>query len=87
MYGQAGNDTFVFDNDFGNDVIFGFEAKNNLEKIDLSAVVSIVDFADLRDHHMNQVGADVVIDDLEGNTITLAGITIADLLEGNNFIF
>ncbi|MGC1497940.1 MAG: M10 family metallopeptidase C-terminal domain-containing protein [Sulfitobacter sp.] len=87
LYGQAGNDTFEFDNNFGQDSIFGFEANNDLEQIDLSGVSAITDFTDLVNNHMSQVGSDVVINDLSGNLITIVGVNLPDLLDNNDFIF
>ena len=86
LQGGAGNDVFVFTDGNGNDVISDFEATNDLEDIDLSGISTIADFADLRDNYMTQVGADVVIDTGTG-TITLVGVNLADLLDGNDFLF
>ncbi|PPB79351.1 hypothetical protein LV82_02978, partial [Albidovulum inexpectatum] len=57
-----------------------------LEKIDLSAVSAITNLADLMANHIAQVGADVVIDDLAGNTITLTGVSLANL-DASDFVF
>ena len=95
LEGGAGNDVlqgnfnwdiFVFSDGFGQDVITDFDALNVFEKIDLAGVGSITDFADLAANHMSQVGADVVIDALGGNTITLQGVNLADL-GADDFIF
>jgi Ca2+-binding RTX toxin-like protein len=79
LIGQGGNDRFVFEDDHGQDTIIGFEALNDLEYIDLSAVSAIADFADLTAHHLSQQGSDAMIDDLAGNTIRLAQVSINDL--------
>ncbi|MCB1418005.1 MAG: hypothetical protein KDJ74_02965, partial [Notoacmeibacter sp.] len=87
--GGADNDLYVFHDNFGNDTIWGFEAKNNLEDIDLSNVSSITSWIDLStpaNGHMYQSGADVIIDDLAGNTITLKNVIIGDL-DASDFIF
>ena len=89
LAGGAGADVFVFAGGFGNDTIMDFEATNNAEKIDLSGVWAITDWADLSDPvtgHMTQQGADVVIDDLAGNTITLTGTDLGQL-HAVDFIF
>jgi hypothetical protein len=89
MTGGGNADLFIFADGFGNDVITDFAATNNAEKIDLSGVTSITDFADLTNAgnpHMTQVGADVVIDDFAGNTITILGVNIGDM-NGVDFIF
>ncbi|ORE96929.1 glycerophosphodiester phosphodiesterase family protein [Aurantimonas sp. 22II-16-19i] len=92
--GGAGNDTltggfnadsFVFADAFGNDTITDFAATNDYEKIDLSAVSGIVDYADLLADHMAQSGSDVVITD-GSNTITLQNVDLADL-GATDFIF
>ncbi len=86
MTGGADADTFIFADGFGVDVITDFDALNDFERIDLSAVGSIVDLADLMANHVSQVGADVVIDALGGNLITLVGVSLADL-DANDFVF
>ena len=86
LSGGMNSDTFVFANGFGRDTISDFNGLNNLEKIDLSAVSSITDFTDLRANHMTQIGGNVVIDALSGNTITLLNVQLADL-DTNDFIF
>jgi hypothetical protein len=68
-------------------VITDFDAGNDLEKIDLSRVSGIADFNDLVANHMTQIGANVVIDDGSSNTITLQNVLLADLLDGNDFLF
>jgi Ca2+-binding RTX toxin-like protein len=89
LFGGGNADRFIFANGFGDDVILDFNATNNAEKIDLSGVTSITSYADLTDPgnpHMTQAGADVVIDDFAGNTITLQGVNIADM-NGADFVF
>ena len=85
LTGDSQADTFVFADGFGADVITDFEANNSLEKIDLSALSSLTSFAQLSTH-MTQVGADVVIDALGGNTITLLGVSLAEL-DAGDFVF
>ena len=86
MSGNGSHDTFVFGDGFGDDIIKDFEADNDKEKIDLSDVTAITSFADLVADHMDQVGSDVVIDDLSGNTITLQDVLLSDL-DNPDFIF
>ena len=86
MSGNFNADTFVFEDGFGVDVITDFAATNNFEKIDLSGVTEIVNLFDLFTNHMSQVGSDVVIDALGGNTITLLGVNIGDL-DAADFVF
>lgn len=86
MTGGAREDTFRFEDGFGTDVIRRFSADLAGEVIDLSAVTAILNFADLALNHMDQVGSDVVIDDLAGNTIRLIGVDIGDL-GADSFLF
>ena len=95
LIGGAGDDTlegglqadqFIFADGFGNDVITDFASLANGEKIHLTDVTEITDFQDLIDNHMNQVGADVVIADGLGNTITLQGVQLSDL-DAVDFVF
>ena len=95
LNGGAGNDTleggvqadqFVFEDGFGLDTITDFAALNNAERIHLTDVSAITDFSDLINNHMSQVGADVVIDDGLGNTITILGVNLADL-DAADFVF
>ncbi len=86
LWGGAGEDVFVFADGFGVDQILDFNAASTVERIDLSAVSAILDWSDLTSNHASQVGADVVIDDLAGNTITLLGVSLAGLGQGD-FVF
>lgn len=85
LTGGNGSDVFVFGNGFGRDEITDFNATNNNEDIDLSAVTAIVDFNDLSNHHMVQSGSDVVIT-AWSSTITLTNVDLGDLGAGD-FIF
>jgi Ca2+-binding RTX toxin-like protein len=84
MTGGGGNDIFVFGP--GKDVITDFNVANNREKIDLSGVSSITSFKNLKNKHLNDVAGDAVIDDGNGNTLTLDGVGIGNLDKGD-FIF
>ena len=86
MNGGNGDDVFVFSNEFGHDVIEDFEANNSSEKIDLSDVSSITNYADLSANHLTQSGSNVIIDAGGGNTIELSGVNLGDL-GSDDFIF
>lgn len=86
LWGKFNADTFVFAGAHGNDVIKDFEATNPFEKINLNGVAAITDFADLSANHMTQVGGNVVIATGIGNSITLEGVSLADL-DASDFIF
>ena len=94
LIGRGGLDTFVFVDSvhgFGVDEIRGFDA-NNGERIDLSQVAEITDYADLSANHLMNVGgtAHIVIDG--NNTIILTGWAVADFgvaagITADDFIF
>ncbi|WP_282095673.1 calcium-binding protein [Epibacterium ulvae] len=86
LVGGRGFDTFVFRGRFGSDVVRDFNANQDGEDIDLSAVGTIRNFTDLSRNHIEQVGNDVVIDALNGNTITLRNVQLDDL-DAGDFIF
>ncbi len=92
LVGGGGNDTFVFANRFGVDTIADFAA-GNAERIDLSAVTAITDFADLVAHHLVEDPtthfAKIVV---AANSILLDGITVSEIGDGlaysaNDFTF
>ena len=87
LSGQGGNDVFVFEDGFGNDTIGDFDAANGDEDIDLSGLSTITDFAQLQTGgRMTQVGSDVLINDLNGNTITLINVVLGNL-DASDFVF
>lgn len=86
LIGGTGLDDFIFADGGGSDKVKDFNAARNGEDIDLSAVTEITGMKDLRNHHMEQVGDDVVIDDGAGLTITLLDVSIDDLGKGD-FLF
>ena len=86
LTGGFNADTFIFEDGFGNDTITDFASTSNAERIDLSAVSEFIDFADLTANHLTQSGADTIIDDGAGNTITLTGVNLTDL-DAIDFVF
>lgn len=87
LTGGAGSDTFVFATGDGADRITDFVATGKKHDIiDLSDVSSITDFADLMANHLKQDGANVVIDALNGDRITLVGVALSDL-DASDFLF
>lgn len=86
LTGGRGSDVFVFRTGDGKDTVTDFDARDNDEEIDLSAVKSIRSFNDLSKNHMSQAGDDVVIDDNNGLEITLRDTSLSDLQRGD-FIF
>ena len=75
----------MFEDGFGNDTIHDFDAFDESEKIDLSQVTNITDFADLSSNHLSTVGGNAVITD-GLNTITLVNVGVPDL-DANDFNF
>ncbi len=86
LFGGGDNDTFIFSDGDGVDLVGDFDENSNAEKIDLSGVSSITKFRDLKNNHLTQDGADAVIDAGSGDEITLANVMIDDLNKGD-FIF
>lgn len=83
--GGSGEDTFIFAR--GNAVIRDFDAGNDADRIDLSGNTAFADYADLiAEGHMTQSGRHVLIDDLDGNTLTLIKTSMADLT-ADDFLF
>ncbi len=86
LTGGLGVDTFVFSDNFGTDVITDFDATSALERIDVSDLSAITSFVDLMSNHTIQTGANVRINDLAGNVVTLLGVSLGDL-DASDFIF
>lgn len=86
LYGGGKNDRFIFNGKFGDDTIHDFRTKGKGEKIDLSDVAPIRNFKDLSNNHLSEVAGNAVIDDGNGNTITLNGVAASDL-SANDFLF
>jgi len=81
--GGIGSDVFVFADGFGSDRVVDFDVADTAERIDVSAVTAVADWADLLTNHMTQSGADTVIDTGGGNVIVLAGVSLATLTAGD----
>lgn len=86
LTGGGGADVFVFRTGDGKDVIRDFDANNNNEEIDLSAVKAIRNWNDLKNNHMTADESDVLIDDNNGLVIRLNDVNFADLNK-TDFIF
>jgi hypothetical protein len=78
----SGADLFVFSNGFGQDRITGFTGGEDV--VDLSGMTNPdwTSFADVQAHAL-QLGGDTLIDFGGGNTITLVGVTAANLTAGD----
>mgnify|MGYP001187786532 CR=1 FL=1 len=83
MNGGAGNDRFVFDSGEGDDRIAGFTAGGTLDRLDLrDAGFNFVHFDQVLARASN-VGGNVVIDLGTGDSVTLIGVTEAQLTAGD----
>ncbi len=86
LHGGTQADEFHFAGGFGNDTIVDFDVANTSEYIDLSGVGAIISFTDLQVSHMTQSGSHTIINDGNGNTITLENVSLTSLTAGD-FIF
>ncbi|MCL6285243.1 CAP domain-containing protein [Ruegeria sp. 2012CJ41-6] len=80
LRGGAGADRLIFST--GDDRAFGF---GGADVVDLSNVATIKNFADLQANHLSG-GANAVINDGLGNTLTLVSVNVATL-DAGDFIF
>jgi uncharacterized protein YkwD len=84
LNGGVDSDTYVFGP--GNDVVLGFDEYDTLERVDLSGAIGITGLADLLADHLRQDGANVIIEDAAGNTMTLVSTARVDL-DATDFLF
>lgn len=101
IIGGAGADKIIFGTGDGHDTVRGFDLGIGLpslravshggvhDRIDLRGLAEITDWAALSDPmggHMTQVGDDVLIDSLAGDSMLLLATLLGDL-EADHFIF
>lgn len=87
LTGGTGSDQFVFATKDGKDAITDFAATGSSHDIlDLTGLASISDYKDLAQNHMTQVGSDVLIDGLNGDSILLKNVKLA-ALDAGDFLF
>jgi len=78
--GGDGEDLFVFRTGDGTDIVRDFEITIQAhDRIDLSGLLSVNQWKDLRTNHMSQDGKDVVIDGGDGDILILRNVDIDDL--------
>ncbi|MDE4175261.1 calcium-binding protein [Phaeobacter sp. PT47_59] len=81
LVGQAGGDTFIFSE--GNDRVRGF---GGADVIQLGNAAGITSFSDLSNNHMRESRGNVIIEDDNGNSMTLLNRDISDL-SADDFLF
>lgn len=80
LTGGKGIDKFIFSTGHGSDTITDFVATGTQhDSLNLRGLASVTDWDDLAAEHMSQVGADLVIDGLNGDQIVLLNVNISDL--------
>jgi Ca2+-binding RTX toxin-like protein len=77
IFGRGGQDTFVFNKDFGSATIGDFNVNNDTIDIDHSLFASVS--ALLASAHPANFGHDTIITDAAHDKITLAGVTVAQI--------
>jgi Ca2+-binding RTX toxin-like protein len=83
LYGGDGADLFVFASRDGQDTVFDLDAEGRgHDVIDLTGLAGIADWTDLKSHHMDVLGEDVVIH-AGDDTLTLKRVEIADLSQSD----
>ncbi len=87
LTGGSGIDTFIFATGDDADTITDFNAVGtDHDIIDLRGLISITSYTDLTTDHMSQSGTNVLIDGLNGDTITIRNATLANL-DAGDFLF
>ncbi|UWQ84104.1 CAP domain-containing protein [Leisingera caerulea] len=84
LTGKSGADIFVFSS--GDDTVTDFNPNASGERIDLGAADGIGGFSDLMSNHASQTANGLLISDIDGDSMLLAGITAQDLSAGD-FLF
>ncbi|MBB3285275.1 MULTISPECIES: VCBS domain-containing protein [unclassified Rhizobium] len=81
---SSGNDTLVFANTIGKDVVHNFDVAH--DKIDLIGFAGFNSFADVLAHLSTDASGNAVITLGNGETITLTGVSVA-ALTADDFLF
>jgi VCBS repeat-containing protein len=85
LSGGADADRFVFNGNFGQDIITDFDTLQRGETISLAGIDGLRCFHDLVTHHLTEVDGNAVIS-VGANTLTLQGV-MADSLTAGDFLF
>ncbi|OED50380.1 hypothetical protein AB838_02430 [Rhodobacteraceae bacterium (ex Bugula neritina AB1)] len=84
LTGKGGGDIFVFSS--GDDTVTDFNPSASGERIDLRNADGITSYGDLMNNHTRQTSNGLLITDIDGDGMLLAGITEQDLSSGD-FLF
>ena len=80
-------DLFVFKTGWDRDTITDFDAKGrDHDRLDLRDLVSVRNWNDLKNNHLEVDGDDVVINGRNGDVIVLQNVALSDLDRGD-FVF
>jgi hypothetical protein len=82
IFGKGGNDTFVFNSNFGSATIADFDVNKDTIEVDHSLFDSVS--AIMASAHSANLGQDTVITAAGNDTITLKGVTLAQLQHHQN---
>ena len=85
LWGGIGRDFFVFTDDFGNDRVEDFTLR--WDRLDLSGVTDISDWADLSASHLALGPSGNVVITASSGSIELVGVTSVAHLDAGDFIF
>ncbi len=85
LWGGIGRDVFAFTDGFGNDRIEDFTVR--WDRIDLSGVTEITDWADLTASHLAIGSSGNVVITAGADSVELSGITSITYLDAGDFIF
>ncbi|MCB1327946.1 MAG: hypothetical protein KDK28_00070 [Maritimibacter sp.] len=87
LIGGRHADLFVFKTGWGVDTITDFDAKGGVhDTLNLRGLVSVRNWNDLKNNHLEVDGDDVVINGRNGDVVVLQNVDLADLDKGD-FIF
>lgn len=87
LTGGTGADQFIFNTGGGKDTVTDFAATGTAHDVlDLTELASVTSYADLHKNHMRQVGDDVRIDGLHGDSILLKDVKLS-ALDVTDFLF
>ena len=86
MTGNGGPDHFVIEKRSGKDRITDFDAADGGDVLDLAKVDSVKHWRDLKKHHLDEKGDNVIIDLGGGNRVVLKNVDFDDL-DKTDFFF